>query len=251
MCVDSILTEYTFLQILSLLSVDSIVVSITGFHPVDPGSTPGPRIILKNKMAEIKVLIEGIHKFVSDTKMNIGCTTTLIKGDKNIIVDPGAFSNRRKLLESLKEENLDPEDIDAVILIHLHLDHIVNVSLFSKSKIFLRFRGDSKYPGMVQKIDEGFLERFDILNDSIDKDIKIIETLGHAIDGISVVVDTPEGKVVIAGDAIASEDWANLEKEPEKMFIYDLEKYKESRKKILEIADYIIPGHGKMFKIEK
>ena len=25
----------------------------------------------------------------------------------------------------------------------------------------------------------------------------------------------------------------------------------ESRKKILEIADYIIPGHGKMFKVEK
>ena len=25
----------------------------------------------------------------------------------------------------------------------------------------------------------------------------------------------------------------------------------ESRNKILEIADYIIPGHGKMFKVEK
>jgi hypothetical protein len=26
---------------------------------------------------------------------------------------------------------------------------------------------------------------------------------------------------------------------------------KESRKKILEIADYIIPGHGKMFKVKR
>jgi hypothetical protein len=25
----------------------------------------------------------------------------------------------------------------------------------------------------------------------------------------------------------------------------------ESRKKILKIADYIIPGHGKMFKVKK
>ncbi len=25
----------------------------------------------------------------------------------------------------------------------------------------------------------------------------------------------------------------------------------ESRKKVLKIADYIIPGHGKMFKVEK
>ena len=31
----------------------------------------------------------------------------------------------------------------------------------------------------------------------------------------------------------------------------DMEKLKESRKKALEIADYIIPGHGKKFKVEK
>jgi glyoxylase-like metal-dependent hydrolase (beta-lactamase superfamily II) len=199
-------------------------------------------------MAEVKVLIERIHKFVSDTKMNIGCTTSLIKCDsgKNILVDPGAFLNKEKLLEELKKENLSPEDIYAVILTHLHLDHIVNVNLFPKSKVFLRFRGDSEYPGMVQNIAEGYLERFDLLNDKIDKEIKIIETSGHAIDGISVVVDTSGGKVVIAGDAIASEAWIDLNKEPEKMFIYDFAKYNESRKKILEIADYIVPGHGSM-----
>ena len=31
----------------------------------------------------------------------------------------------------------------------------------------------------------------------------------------------------------------------------DMKKLKESRKKLLELADYIIPGHGKMFKVEK
>jgi glyoxylase-like metal-dependent hydrolase (beta-lactamase superfamily II) len=34
-------------------------------------------------------------------------------------------------------------------------------------------------------------------------------------------------------------------------YVKDKEKLKESRKKILEIADYVIPGHGKMFKVEK
>ena len=31
----------------------------------------------------------------------------------------------------------------------------------------------------------------------------------------------------------------------------DMKKLIESRKKILEIADWIIPGHGKMFRVEK
>jgi len=34
-------------------------------------------------------------------------------------------------------------------------------------------------------------------------------------------------------------------------FATDIEKLKESRKKVLEIADWIIPGHGKMFKVNK
>ncbi|VVB79952.1 Hydroxyacylglutathione hydrolase [uncultured archaeon] len=202
-------------------------------------------------MAEVKVLVEGVHKFTSEDALDIGCTTTLIKSDINIIVDPGSFVNKEKLISALKEEGLGPEDIGAVILTHLHLDHTANVPLFKDSTIFLRFRGGSKYPGMFQKINEGTLQRFDLLNKSIAKDVKIIETLGHSIDGISVIVDTDKGKVVIAGDAISSEAWTDLNKEPESMFVYDTEKFKESRKRILDIADYIIPGHGKMFKVKK
>ncbi len=31
----------------------------------------------------------------------------------------------------------------------------------------------------------------------------------------------------------------------------DMKKLVDSRKKILEIANFVIPGHGKMFKVEK
>jgi len=34
-------------------------------------------------------------------------------------------------------------------------------------------------------------------------------------------------------------------------YMKNKEELMESRKKVLEIADYIIPGHGKMFKVEK
>ena len=201
-------------------------------------------------MAEIKVLIEGVHKHLEEEKFEIGCTTTLIKSDKTIIVDPGAFINKDKLLNALKKEDLPPEKIDFVILTHLHLDHIVNVSLFSKAKIFLKFI-NGKYPGQFQKIDQGILERFNILTEKIAEDVEIIETPGHSDDHISILVKTKEGNIVIAGDAVSTQDFANPKKQPIPNVFYSDAKFNESRDKILKIADYIIPGHGKMFKVEK
>lgn len=202
-------------------------------------------------MAVIKVLVEGVHEPIEDDKIKIGCTTTLIKSDENVIVDPGAFSNRFKLIEALNKEGLKPEDIKFIILTHSHLDHIMSASLFENAKVFLRFRGETNYPGQFQKISEGYVKRFDILNEEIVKDIKIIETPGHTSDSISIVVDSDEGKVVIAGDAIGSEEWINLDKKPDPNVFYDIEKYEASRKNIIQIADWIVPGHGKMFKVNK
>jgi len=201
-------------------------------------------------MSEVKVLVEGIHKHDENNVLNIGATTTLIKSNINIIVDPGSFINKDRLLKALELENLKPGDIDAVILTHLHLDHTANVFLFPHSKIYCRFTS-GEYPGQYQDIEKGFAGRFDLINEQIADGIKIIETIGHSIDHVSVLVETDLGKVVIAGDAIAKDVFADMKKEPEIFLVYDLEKYNESRHKILEIADYIIPGHGEMFKVNK
>jgi len=98
---------------------------------------------------------------------------------------------------------------------------------------------------------EGCLERTDLLKkDLFDKDIEIILTPGHAEDLISVIVNTPEGRVVIAGDAIPGKEWIDLNRQPSEL-VTDVEKFNKSREKILEKADYIIPGHGDMFRVRK
>jgi len=202
-------------------------------------------------MAEVKVLVAGVHKLTDETTVAIYCTTTLIKSDKNIVVDPGAFVNQGKLINSLKGEGLDPEDIDAVILTHSHIDHTTNITVFKKAKIFLRLICSPDYPGQYQLMEEGVVKRFNILNDPIAKDIKIIDTPGHSIDSITVLVKTANGLAAITGDAIAGEEWANVGKKPNSGMIYSLEKYEESRNRILEIADWIVPGHGEIFKVKK
>ncbi len=53
--------------------------------------------------------------------------------------------------------------------------------------------------------------------------------------------------VVIARDAISKKDALGNIPGPQ----WNNEEYLKSQKKIPGIADYVIPGHGKMFKIEK
>jgi len=200
-------------------------------------------------MAEVKILLEGSHSLVND-KVYINSTVTLVKSEnKRILVDTSHLWDKGKLLMALKKENLFPGDIDIVILTHTHLDHTANLHLFSKAKIFAKFIGS--YPGQLHNISEKCIERHEIKDGTkITKDVEFLFTPGHSIDSLSVVVKTDKGIVVVSGDAIASEHFADINNNPEEFLLYNLKKYKKSKQKILKIADWVIPGHGKMFKNE-
>ncbi|MFH1589044.1 MAG: hypothetical protein ABIB43_00560, partial [archaeon] len=87
--------------------------------------------------------------------------------------------------------------------------------------------------------------------------IEIIPTPGHDASHCSVVVDTSLGRIVIAADVIWWPDDEEQKTDVKSImkrkdpYVRNEKELNESRKKVLEIADYIIPGHGKMFKVEK
>ena len=195
-------------------------------------------------MAEIKILIEGYAKKLEKGWVASSTCCLITSGDKKIITDPGC--NRQKLLEALSKEGLTTDDIDYVFLSHQHPDHILLAGIFGKAK-FITFDTNLTYHGdLILEWDKN----------ALGEDIEIMETPGHVLEHISLLVSTSEGKVAIAGDAI----WW-LEYEEQKFDInqkdhsqakgMNMETLIESRKKLIELADYIIPGHGKMFKIEK
>ena len=78
------------------------------------------------------------------------------------------------------------------------------------------------------------------------EDIKIIKTPGHNYTSISLLVKTEKGVVAIVGDVFWKEDFPK-----DDIYADDKEKLEQSRKKVLELADYIIPGHGDIFKVKK
>ncbi len=193
-------------------------------------------------MPEIKVLIEGYARQIQNGWL-ASSTVTLVKtSNKNIIIDPGC--NREKLLAALGKENLKVDDIDFVFLTHNHLDHALLAGIFSNARILTTeeiYKNDNQ------------IAHGNIIPDS---DLKIIQTPGHCNEHCSLVVPTEKGVYVVAGDVFwyvdGEKQTADIGKvddaHPAEV---DMKKLTESRKKILQIADWIIPGHGKMFKVEK
>jgi len=191
-------------------------------------------------MNKIKVLIQGYAKQIKGGWLASSTVSLVQSNDKNIIVDPGC--NRDKLIEELSKNALKPTDIDFVLLTHSHTDHALLTGIFENAKVL---NNEEIYDND---------EQVEHNNKIPETDLEIIQTPGHSNDHCSLVVKTNEGVYVIAGDVFwwmdNEEQKININK-PDQAHPADMEKLIESRKQILEIGDYIIPGHGKMFKVEK
>lgn len=192
-------------------------------------------------MSKVKVLIEGYAKKLDKGFVASSTSCLITTGDKKIITDPGC--SRKKLLAALKKEDLATNDIDYVFLSHCHPDHILLAGIFENAK-YVTFDTNLIY-------DKDLMLEFD--KNVLGDDIEIIETPGHVLEHLSLLVNTPKGKVVIAGDVIW---WLDGEKQIVDINQKDHSQAKgmnmkdlvASRKKLLKAADWIIPGHGKMFK---
>lgn len=195
-------------------------------------------------MAKIKTLIEGYAKKLENGWVASSTSCLITLDGKKIITDPGC--NRAKLLDALQKEGLATGDIDYVFLSHCHPDHILLAGIFENA------RSVTYDSNLIYDNDQ--ITEFNA--HSLGNDIEIIQTPGHVIEHISLLVTTEEGKVAIAGDAVW---WLDDENQNFDMHQPDHSQDKgmnmgtliESRQKLINLADYIIPGHGKMFKVDK
>src|SRR3989344_1371522 len=193
-------------------------------------------------MAVVKVLVEGYARQQKDFLEATSSTVLIEDSGKKIIVDPGC--NEKLLLEALKKEGLTPKNIDIVFLTHYHPDHILNIRLFPGKDIL---DGDSIYRGDKEISFKGKIP---------GTEIEVVPTPGHAHEHATPIVQTEKGVVAIAADLWWWETGKQKTGRKELLSLKDpYAKNKKdllkSRKLILEKADYIIPGHGKMFRAKK
>ena len=188
-------------------------------------------------MDKVKVLIEGyttVGPVVSDEEEKTCSTVTLIRDEDVImVVDPGALEDQKILVDKLKEEGLSVDDVNVVCITHSHMDHYRNIGMFPRAK------------GLDYW---GFWDRDTVKDwkEQFTENIQIIKTPGHNYDAITLLVKTDKGIIAVCGDVFWAEDLP--EDDP---YASDKEKLKESRRKVLEVADWIIPGHAGMYKVKK
>lgn len=134
------------------------------------------------------------------------------------------------LREALNQVNVKPEEIDTLILTHLHFDHVATATLFHNARIYVQKREwkSAFDPPLHYRMtyDAMFfqpLEDMDLC--LVDGDRKIAEGLelvflpGHTKGLQGVAVETSGGKYLIAGDHFYS--YANLNPPKEAVEITD------------------------------
>jgi len=189
-------------------------------------------------MAKVEILIEGY--VIKEDKGERASSTVVLVQDKdiNIIIDPGMV--KETLAAALRKVDLKPEDIHYVLLTHYHPDHALGAVWFPKAKIL-----DSEEVYEDDRISrhDGFIPA---------TELAIMHTPGHSPEHCSLAVPTDKGMVVIAGDVFWWDD-----KEEQKIDLNHPDEYAqdqklltESREKVLKLADFVIPGHGRIFKVK-
>ena len=76
---------------------------------------------------------ENLFAFLWQDARSNNANTYLIRGTKNILIDPGHFHLFGYLRERLSELSLAPEDLDLVVVTHGHPDHMEGIQAFSDS----------------------------------------------------------------------------------------------------------------------
>ncbi len=163
-----------------------------------------------------------MFKMINKIKSNIfqlyfkgfGSVVYLLKiKNQNIIIDTSSSKNEKELINNLEQLNLNPKDIDIIILTHQHWDHNENINLFKNAKLY----------------------KYENINQLPIKEFKIIKTPGHTKDSIVILYK----KILFSGDTlfhngIGRTDFSDSE--PKKM--------NDSLKKLKNLNYQILcPGH--------
>ncbi len=176
----------------------------------------------------------------------------MFTADGPVLFDVGHYVNRPALLNGLARHDLEPADVRAVFLSHLHFDHCNNIDLFPGARVYVSKRewdyarqphaDDMFVPWLIheqlQKHEVEFLDG----EGRIAEGVRYLPTPGHTPGSYALALDTEKhGCAVIAGDAIK--------------YVKELisgrcdtafdtaEAGADSIARIAAMADRIVPGH--------
>ena len=186
------------------------------------------KIVVPGRAAKVEVLFRG---YVGP---RVASTVTYVEeGRLRAIVDPGMVPSRESILDPLARMGILPERVTDVILSHHHPDHSVNIALFPNAKVhdyWATYHRDR----WVSRPAEGF---------ALAPSVMLLETPGHTPQDITTLVGTPGGVVAL------THLWWNVRGPTPDPLAVDEKELERQRRRVLTVAERIIPGHGAPFRV--
>jgi glyoxylase-like metal-dependent hydrolase (beta-lactamase superfamily II) len=172
------------------------------------------------------------------------CTCTLICGEGfRLLVDPSLADAGQMARELDRRAGLKLQDINALFLTHEHGDHWAGLAHFPDARWWAAagVAEALNQPGKLKREVERVAGR---LFDAIEA----VPTPGHTPTHHSLRFDCAGLSVVIAGDAVATQDFF---RERRAYFnAIDFELSSRTMDKLAAVADLIVPGHDNYFLVE-
>ena len=209
-------------------------------------------------MAKLQVLTYGFG-FTSDQGCFGWSTKSLLRvGDRNILIATEPASRRALLGNALKDHGMERGDIDTVVLTHLHWDQCQNTDLFPNARILVHpkeldyarnpARGDTSAAWYVADMMAKMKAEPISEGGEVAEGVSVIETPGHTIGHLSVLLEVDGEKVLVAGDALP--DGGSVRRGLPFNVFWDVNDASESVEKMLEVSSVFYPGHDRPFKLE-
>jgi glyoxylase-like metal-dependent hydrolase (beta-lactamase superfamily II) len=176
--------------------------------------------------ASLRVLFAG---YVGDT---VASTVTFVAdGDVRVVVDPGMVPDpTAAILDPLAALGVAPQDVTDVVLSHHHPDHTLHAGLFPRARVhdhWAVYQGDVWTTRAAEGVE-------------LSPSIRLIETPGHSPQDITTLVGTADGVVA------CTHLWWTAGGPAEDPYA-DPDALRAGRRRVLEVADLVVPGHGPPF----
>uniref|UniRef100_A0A915A8Q5 Metallo-beta-lactamase domain-containing protein 1 n=1 Tax=Parascaris univalens TaxID=6257 RepID=A0A915A8Q5_PARUN len=198
-------------------------------------------------LATVRIIREGSVTQLDENEYQLTASIVLISDNgTNVLVDTGLGTNssgRIDMLRTLSNLSIRPIDVHYVVTTHGHPDHSGNTNDFPDA---FHYAGNYVY----RRTRFNFSLLFEDDAESITSNIYLLKTHGHSSDDISVIVNNAAtlGTVAISGDIFIREEdltnpmiWTSMSANETQQ--------RESRRRLLCTADYIVPGHGQIFAV--